>query len=45
VVQRRARDVRLALRSHGNEVEVGRYLDSGARQKLAQQLKSRLSVR
>lgn len=45
VVRRRARDVRLALRSHGNEVQVGRYLDSGARQKLALQLKSRLSAR
>jgi len=36
-------DVRLALRSHGHEVEVGRYLDGGGRQRLAQELRSRLS--
>jgi uncharacterized membrane protein len=42
VVDRRARDVRLALRSHGNEVEVGRYLDGGGRQRLARELKARL---
>lgn len=35
-------DVRLALRSHGNEVEVGRYLDGSGRQRLARELKSRL---
>ena len=35
-------DVRLALRSHGREVEVGRYLDGGAKALLAQELKSRL---
>jgi uncharacterized membrane protein len=34
--------VRLVLRSHGNEVEVGRYLDSGGRQRLARELKARL---
>ena len=45
VVEQRARDVRLALRSHGNEVEVGRYLDGGGRQKLAQALMSRLNAR
>jgi uncharacterized membrane protein len=44
VVDRRARDVRLALRSHGNEVEVGRYLDSDGRQMLARELRSRLIV-
>lgn len=42
VVERRARDVRLALRSHGSDVEVGRYLDGGGRQRLAHELKSRL---
>ena len=42
VVDRRARNVRLALRSHGNEVEVGRYLDGGGRQRLARELKARL---
>ena len=45
VVQRRARDVRLALRSHGSEVEVGRYLDGGGRQRLARELKTRLQAR
>jgi uncharacterized membrane protein len=44
VVERRERGVRLALRSHGNEVEVGRYLDSGGRQRLAQELKARLQA-
>jgi uncharacterized membrane protein len=34
--------VRLALRSHGNEVEIGRYLDDGGRQRLARELKARL---
>jgi uncharacterized membrane protein len=34
--------VRLALRSHGNDVEVGRYLDSSGRQRLARELKARL---
>lgn len=36
------RDLRLALRSHGTEVEVGRYLDDGGRQRLALELKARL---
>ena len=45
VVQQREREVRLALCSKGNEVEVGRYLDSGGRQRLAQELKSRLNAR
>ena len=35
-------DMRLALRSHGREVEVGRYLDDSARAALAQELKARL---
>ena len=33
---------RLALRSHGREVEVGRYLDDGGRQRLARELQARL---
>ena len=45
VVDRRARNVRLALRSHGNEVEVGRYLDADGRHRLARELKARLSSR
>lgn len=32
----------LMLRSHGHEVEVGRYLDSDGRQRLARELKARL---
>jgi uncharacterized membrane protein len=43
VVDSRARGVRLALRSHGREVEVGRYLDSGGRIRLARELKARLA--
>ena len=42
VVERRARNLRLALRSHGSEVEVGRYLDGSGKQKLARELKARL---
>lgn len=42
VVNARASSVRLALRSHGREIEVGRYLDDGGRQRLARELKSRL---
>jgi uncharacterized membrane protein len=48
VVERRAhstQSVRLALRSHGKEVEVGRYLDDGGRQRLARELKARLARR
>lgn len=45
VVDTQHRDVRLALRSHGREVEIGRYLDSGGRQKLARELKARLNAR
>ena len=45
VVDCRAREFRLALRSHGNEVEVGRYLDSDGRQMLARELRSRLNAR
>ncbi len=42
VVDQRARSLRLALRSHGREVEVGRYLDADGRQVLARELKWRL---
>lgn len=45
VVEHRARDVRVALRSHGREIEVGRYLDGGARERLARELQSRLNAR
>ncbi len=44
VVERRAPDVRLTLRSHGGEVEVGRYLDGDGRQRLARELKARLQA-
>lgn len=44
VVNRQGGDVRLALRSHGKEVEVGRYLDSGGKQKLARELRARLNA-
>ncbi len=43
VVEQQSRGVRLALRSHGREVEIGRYLDSGGRQRLARELKARLA--
>lgn len=45
VVDQRARDLHLALRSHGREIEVGRYLDGSGRQRLARELKSRLAAR
>lgn len=45
VVEEGAREVRLALRSHGRQVPVGRYLDSGGRQRLAQELRRRLATR
>ena len=45
MVDSRSRDMRLALRLHGNEVEVGRYLDGEGRRLLAQELKARLSGR
>ncbi len=34
---------RIALRSHGREVEVGRYLDESGRRALARQLRSSVS--
>lgn len=42
VVDQRSGDVRLALRSRGKAVEVGRYLDGGGRRRLARELKTRL---
>jgi uncharacterized membrane protein len=42
VVGQDRQGVRLVLRSHGREVEVGRYLDSAGRQRLARALKARL---
>lgn len=42
VVDARASSLRLALRSHGREIEVGRYLDDSGKQRLARELKSRL---
>lgn len=42
VVDARRSSVRLALRSHGREIEVGRYLDDSGKQRLARELKSRL---
>lgn len=42
IVRQHPRDLRLVLRSHGREVEVGRYLDDGGRQRLARELKARL---
>ncbi len=43
VVRERSWSTRLALRSHGREVEIGRYLDNGGRQALARELKGRLA--
>ena len=45
VVREQSRSRRLALCSHGREVEVGRYLDDGGRKALARELKSRLAGR
>lgn len=42
VVEGDLRETRLALRSHGRQVEVGRYLDTGGRLALARELKLRL---
>jgi uncharacterized membrane protein len=44
VVEQHAGGIRLALRSHGREIQVGRYLDSGGRQRLARELKDRLQA-
>ena len=45
VETRRHGELRLALRSHGREYEVGRYLDGGAKELLARELRSRLGGR
>ena len=37
------RDVRLALRSHGRELEIGRHLDGPGRERLAQEVRGRLA--
>ncbi len=42
VVERRGWETRVALRSHGEAAEVGRYLDGGGRRKLAQTLRAHL---
>lgn len=36
------RDCRMALRSHGQEIELGRYLDAGGRRQLARELRREL---
>jgi len=45
VVKEQSWSTRLALCSHGREVEIGRYLDDGGRKALARELKSRLTRR
>lgn len=45
VVRRQRWSTKLALRSHGREFEVGRFLDDGGRQALARELKCRLAGR
>ena len=42
VASRRREDVRLALRSHGREIEIGRHLDAPGREALARVLAGRL---
>jgi uncharacterized membrane protein len=42
VVTGAAREVRLALRSHGRELEIGRHLDAPGRERLARLLRGRL---
>jgi uncharacterized membrane protein len=37
------RDVRLALRSQGSELEIGRHLDAPGRERLAQEVRGRLA--
>ncbi len=37
------RDLRLALRSHGRELEIGRHLDASGRERLATLLRGRLA--
>lgn len=45
VVEQQPQSTKLALRWHGREFEVGRYLDDGGRQALARELKYRLAGR
>ncbi len=42
-VSERRRDVRVALRSHGSELEIGRHLDASGRQRLAAEVRDRLA--
>src|SRR5262245_26757684 len=42
VVTETSRSVRLALRSHGRELEIGRHLDATGRERLATELRGRL---
>lgn len=43
VVQEQQGRMRVALRSHGREFEIGRYLDSGGKQALACEMRARLA--
>ena len=43
VVSDARRDVRLALRSHGRELEIGRHLDASGRERLVTALRGRLA--
>jgi uncharacterized membrane protein len=45
VASRRSEHVRLALRSHGREIEIGRHLDGPGREALAAALAGRLGAR
>jgi len=45
VVDIRARSMRVALRSHGREIEIGRYLGDDGKQALVRELRSRLARR
>jgi uncharacterized membrane protein len=44
VVSDARRDVRLALRSHARELEIGRHLDASGREQLATELRGRLAA-
>jgi uncharacterized membrane protein len=44
VVSGARRDLRLALRSHGKELEIGRHLDASGRELLATELDGRLAA-
>jgi uncharacterized membrane protein len=45
VARRARREVRLALRSHGREIEIGRHLDGAGREALAAALAGRIGAR